>query len=119
MTNNTELRTAATKVALDAFEKERDKLLDQLANLKGQADRLEWVIKVLLNQVTQIEQEETILEQQRKQQETMLEQQRKQQEEAMKSAREAGNVGTHPSERKADLAERKQQAKATKSKKLT
>lgn len=100
MTNNTEVRTAATRAAIDAFEKERDKLLDQLANLKGQADRLEWVIKILLSQVTQIEQEEA-----------KLEQLRKQQEDALKLAREAGNVGIHPSERKNDLAERKQQAK--------
>ena len=100
MVSKVETRTAATKIAIDAFEKERDKMLDQLANLKGQADRLEWVIKVLLGQVAQIEQEESQLEQLKKQQEL-----------AMQAAREAGNVGVHPSERREALTERKQQAK--------
>lgn len=92
---SSELRTRDLKKIIEAFEQERDKLLDQVQHIKGHADRMEWVIKVLLGQVDRIEKEE-------KQRLAMLQQQ----QEAMRIAKEKGNVGTHPSE-KPNVSERK------------
>jgi len=110
MKSNVELRTAALKSTIEVFESERDKLLDQVAHLKGHSDRLEWVIRVLLAQVARIEQEE--MEQAKKQEEEKQKQQidtelAAQHEAALALARQAGNVGVHPSERKAKLSNRK------------
>lgn len=96
-----ELRTKDLRKIIEAFEQERDKLLDQVQHIKGHADRMEWVIKVLLGQVDRIEKEE-------KQKLIMIQQQ----EEAMKAAKEKGNVGVHPSE-KASINERKNTKKPT------
>jgi septal ring factor EnvC (AmiA/AmiB activator) len=97
MVSQLETRTAELRRLLDAFEKERDKLLDQVQYLKGNADRMEWVIRVINTQLNQIENEE-------KQREIVM----KQQAEAMILAKEQGNVGTHPSERKTVVSRRNQ-----------
>lgn len=99
MASQAEIRTGDLKRIITAFEQERDKLLDQVQYIKGNADRIEWVIKVMNNQVTQIEQEEITKAKLAEQQEA-----------AMKAARERGNVGAHPSSRSGDLAERRKEA---------
>ena len=96
-----DLRTRDLKKIIEAFEQERDKLLDQVQHIKGHADRMEWVIKVLMGQVDRIEKEE-------KQRQIMLQQQ----EEAMKIAKEKGNVGVHPSE-KPSITERRHKKAAS------
>lgn len=116
-----ELRTTDLKKTINAFEQERDKLLDQVQYLKGNSDRLEWVIKVLNAQLTQIEQEETQKTKQAAQLAAQLaaqhaaqlaaaQQLATQQAAAMQAAHEQGNVGKHPDERKSDIKERKKQA---------
>lgn len=92
----TENRTFELKRLRDFYEKERDSLYDQVANLQGQKERMDWAIKVINAQMLQIEKEEALKFAQYRQQ-----------EEALQAARERGNVGAHPSERKAKLAERK------------
>ena len=94
-------RTKDIKRLVEAFEQERDKLLDQVQYLKGHSERIEWVIKVMNSQVAQIEQEEN--------QKIILQ---RAQEQALQAAREKGNVGAHPSysERSADLAARRDAA---------
>lgn len=88
-------RTAEMKKLVDAFEKERDKLLDQVQFIKGHAERMEWVIKVMNSHISTVEKEE----EQKAIQAAAY-------EDAIKVAREKGNVGVHPSERPS-LAERK------------
>jgi hypothetical protein len=95
-----ELRTKEIKRLQEFYEQERDKLYDQVANLQGQKDRLDWAIKVINAQLLQIEKEE-------QQKANLI----AQQQQAMMAAREQGNIGTHPSERKAKIQERKIQAK--------
>lgn len=96
-----DVRTGDLKKIVEAFEVERDKLLDQVQYLKGSAERLEWVIKVMNAQLDRIQKEE-------QQKEFLAEQQRR----ALEAAKEKGNVGVHPSmtERRADLAERRASA---------
>lgn len=92
-------RTIELKKLLDFYEQERDKLYDQVANLQGQKERLDWAIRVINARVEHITKEE-------QQRAALI----KQQNEAMESAREQGNVGVHPSERKGKLAERRKEA---------
>lgn len=110
MSRDLELRTGDLRKIVDAFESERDKLLDQVQYLKGSADRLEWTIKVLNGQIDRVEKEE-------KQKAAIA----AQANQALESAREKGNVGAHPtfSERSADLNARRedQQQPEKKSKK--
>ena len=105
MTHDAEIRIAELQRIRDAFEPERDKLLDQVQYLKGQADRIEWVIKVLNGQIAQIEKEEEM--------KAAIAEQR---EESLKVAREKGNVGSHPSEKKETLEHRRKTAKKSKKK---
>lgn len=95
---NVDLRTNDLKKIVEAFELERDKLLDQVQYLKGSAERLEWVIKIMNAQLDRIQKEE-------QQRELLAEQQRV----ALEAAKARGNLGVHPSmsERRADLAERR------------
>ena len=51
---NVDLRTNDLKKIVEAFELERDKLLDQVQYLKGSAERLEWVIKIMNTQLDRI-----------------------------------------------------------------
>lgn len=95
--NTLELRTTDLKKLITAFEKERDTLLDQVQYLKGNADRMEWVIRVLTAQLAQIEKEE--------EQRLIL---AAQQEKALETAHQNGNISAHPSVRSTELAERKQ-----------
>jgi hypothetical protein len=95
-----ELRTKELKRLQEFYEQERDKLYDQVANLQGQRDRLDWAIKVINAQLLQIEKEE-------QQKASLI----AQQQQAMMAAREQGNIGAHPSERKVKVQERKAQAK--------
>lgn len=99
MSRELDLRTTDLKKLLDAFETERDKLLDQVQYLKGSAERLEWVIKVLNGQLDWIQKDQ-------KQKEVLAQQQ----EAALVTAKEKGNVGIHPadSQRSADLASRRE-----------
>jgi len=87
----------------EGFEPERDKLLDQVQYIKGQADRMEWVIKVLNGQIDQLVQMEKQAEIQAREYQKSLE-----------SARDKGNVGVHPDEKKISLKERKKKKKSTK-----
>ena len=105
MQNEIEQKTASLKKLQEVYEAERDKLYDQVANLNGQKERLDWAIRVINAFVTQIKKEE--------EQKIIY---AKQQEEAMKIAKEAKNVGAHPSERKSTLVERRKK-KVKKSKK--
>lgn len=100
-----EKRTAELKRLQDFYEKERDKLYDQVANLQGQKERLDWAIRVINAQIEQIIKEEE-----------MKAAMSKRQEEALQVAHEQGNVGSHPSERKTNLAERKKAQKKKKEK---
>lgn len=93
-------RTQELRRLQDFYEKERDKLYDQVANLQGQKERLDWAIRVVNTQIHQIEKQE---------QERILAEKR--QREAFEIAKEKGNVGSHPSERKQKLNERRKQAK--------
>jgi len=95
---NVDLRTNDLKKIVEAFELERDKLLDQVQYLKGSAERLEWVIKIMNTQLDRIQKEE-------QQRELLAEQQRL----ALEAAKARGNLGVHPSmsERRADLTERR------------
>ena len=108
MASIVEQRTAELLRLHGFFEQERDKLYDQVANLQGQKERLDWSIKVITGQVEQIRKEEA---------------QRaayaKAQDEAMQAARLAGNVGTHPDVRKEKVLERKAEAKKKSTKKDT
>ena len=92
-------RTEEVRKLIDAFEKERDKLLDQVQYIKGHAERMEWVIKVMNAHISVVEKEE----EQKIKQAAMY-------EEAAKVAREKGNIGAHPSERAGDLAQRRTSA---------
>ena len=98
--NYAKLRTDDLKRLQDFFEQERDKLYDQVANLQGQKERLDWAIKNINGLILQIEK-----------QEEATAQQLQKQAEAMAVAREKGNVGAHPSERKETIAERKKKDK--------
>lgn len=82
------LRTQDLKRIAEAFEKEHSKLLEQAQQLKGHSDRIEWVIKVLINQIDVIEKEEK--------QKLILQQQ---QLAALNASKEKGSIGSHPSER--------------------
>lgn len=104
MASIVEQRTAELLKLQTFFESERDKLYDQVANLQGQKDRLDWTIRVINAQLESIKKEEA-----------QREAYTRQQNEAMTAAREAGNVGTHPNVRKEGVAARKAQAKKEKS----
>jgi hypothetical protein len=101
----TDNRTFELKRLRDFYEKERDTLYDQVANLQGQKERLDWAIKVINAQMLQIEKEEALKFSQYKQQ-----------QQALQVAKEQGNVGVHPSERKTKLSERKAQVKSEENK---
>jgi hypothetical protein len=101
--NLVEKRTFELKRLQEFYEKERDKLYDQVANLQGQKERLDWAIRVINAQIAQIEKEE--------QQKAVL---AMQQQQALEAARQQGNVASHPSERKGNLAERKARTKNSK-----
>ena len=104
MASIAEQRTIELKKMQDFLEQERDKLYDQVANLQGQKDRLDWTIRVVMSRIEQIHKEE--------EHRAAL---AKQQNVAMQSAREQGNVGVHPNERKGKVAERKAEARKEKS----
>lgn len=108
MASIVEQRTAELLKLQSFFEEERDKLYDQVANLQGQKQRLDWTIRVINAQLEQIKKEEA-------QRAAYI----KAQNEAMEAARVAGNVGTHPDLRKEQVMERKAQAKSKKSSKST
>jgi hypothetical protein len=77
-------KTEELKKMIEIFELERDKLLDQVQYLKGNADRIEWVIRQMNSHIDSLENEDRL------QQAQQL---------ASSAAREAGNVGVHPKQR--------------------
>ena len=98
MSRDLDLRITDLKKVVTAFEAERDKLLDQVQYLKGSADRIEWVIKVMVGQLEWIEKDE-------KNKEALV----KKEEASILVAKEKGNIGAHPtySQKSAELADRK------------
>jgi hypothetical protein len=95
-----ENKTFELKRLKEFYEKEKEALGNQIINLQGQKERLDWAIRVINAQMVQIEKEEG-----------QKFAQYIQQQQALEIAKEQGNIGVHPSERKAKLNERKIQAK--------
>ena len=98
MSRDLDLRITDLKKVIQAFEAERDKLLDQAKYLKGNTDRLDWVLKVMVGQLEWIEKDE-------KNKEALA----KKEEASILVAKEKGNIGAHPtySQKSAELADRK------------
>lgn len=82
----------------EVYDKQRDKLLDQFMFLKGFLGETEKIIIELTQKIDQIIKEENDFSIKEKQ---SLEKQKKEEEMrvALEQARQAGNIGTHPSQR--------------------
>ena len=81
---------------IDFMEREKIKTNEQMIQLRGSTERLDWSIKVMQLTIQQIQQE--II-------------QKQQAEEALRVAREEGNIGVHPDVRKETLQQRKKSDK--------
>ena len=81
----------AHQKAIEIFDKEKIRMIEQITYLRGSVDKIDWSIKALQQMIINLQQEQ-------------------QQMAVMEAARAQQNVGAHPSIRSENLQQRKKES---------